>query len=86
MFLYAALFVPLYMLLGAWPRRGDCCGGPWKASEEEGRDCSIVTVLEDVMGRVSTSAMESVECADRSEWWSKWISGVGVVKGSTDII
>ena len=23
--LYAVLFDPLYMLLGAWPRRGDCC-------------------------------------------------------------
>ena len=56
--LYAAvLFDPLYMLLGAWPRRGDCCGGPWKASEEEGRECSIVMVLEDVMGSGSTSAM-----------------------------
>jgi hypothetical protein len=24
-FLYAVLLDPLYMLLGAWPRRGDCC-------------------------------------------------------------
>jgi hypothetical protein len=55
------------MLLGAWPRRGDCCWGPWKASEEEGRECSIVIVLEDCMGSGSTSAMDSVESAGQSE-------------------
>ena len=64
-FLYAVLFDPLYMLLGACPRRGDCCGGPWKASEEEGRECSIVMVLEDCMG--STSAMGVVGMRDQIE-------------------
>jgi len=59
--LNVVLFEPLYMLLGAWPRRGDCCGGFWNVSEEEGRECSIVIVLEDCMGSGSTSAMGPVE-------------------------
>ena len=88
--LYAVLFDPLYMLLGACPRRGDCCCGPWKASAEEGRECSIVIVLEDVMGSGSTSAMDPVV----EEWRSErecsgngWISNVGAWRsGSIYII
>lgn len=70
------------MLLGAWPRRGDCCVGPWKASAEEGRECSIVTVLELCMGSDSTSAMGSVGVdviVKRTGGdWRGWISKVGV--------
>lgn len=65
--LYDPLFCPLYMLLGAWPKRGDCengCDGPCKASADDGRECSIVIVLGDWRGGDSTSAIRSAVVID----------------------
>lgn len=65
------LFCPLYMLLGACPRRGDCgycCGGLWNASAEDGRECSIEMVLEDCIGGGNTSAIGSAVVADAGVW------------------
>lgn len=50
------------MLRDCCPRRGDCeycCDEPWNASEDEGRECNIVMVLEDCIGGGSTSAIGS---------------------------
>lgn len=50
------------MLLGVCPSRGDCgycCDWDWKVSAEDGRECSIVIVLEDCMGGGRTSAIGS---------------------------
>ena len=60
--LYDVLFVPLYIFLGVCTIRGacwNCCGADWKASADDGRACNIVMVLEDCIGRGSTSAIGS---------------------------
>lgn len=36
-----------------------CCEEPWNASEDEGRECNMVMVLEDCIGGGSTSAIGS---------------------------
>lgn len=38
---------------------GYCCEEPWNASEDEGRECNMVMVLEDWIGGDSTSAIGS---------------------------
>lgn len=56
------VFWPLYMLRVCCPMRGDveyCWEEPWNASEDEGRECNMVMVLEDCIGGGSTSAMGS---------------------------
>lgn len=51
---------PLYMLLlDDWPSLGDCCWEFWNASAEDGREWSIVIVLEDCIKGGSTSAIGS---------------------------
>lgn len=78
------VFWPLYMLpCVLWEEfasRGNCWELPWKASEEDGREWSIVIVLEGVIGSGSTSAIGSPVVQDGSrraeEQW-EWASGAG---------